>query len=217
MELFGLKDKEGREYKLQVESYRDGFTISAVYPIDPQPEFKVGDWICLKKEPLLPDARMGRIIALPTADQTALRKSVSYDRQYLVSLQVPELSEKELFYERPESLRLMTPQEIESHLRKICNEKYIGKKVKCLHCDEWCNVNNWSDIGFYQSKDDVFRYGDVVVYMDGKFAEIIPDKKPLPKNIEELIHLLYDFRIFNKEEQHTVREFIIKQNFDYED
>lgn len=38
--------------------------------------------------------------------------------------------------------------------------------------------------------------------------------KPLPKNLEELVKLLYDFRDFDKKGKHTVREFIISQNFD---
>lgn len=39
-----------------------------------------------------------------------------------------------------------------------------------------------------------------------------PEFKELPMTITELTRLLYDFREFNKEE-HTIRQFIIKQNY----
>lgn len=38
-ELFGLKDEKGKEYKLRVESYREGFTISAILPVEEKLEY----------------------------------------------------------------------------------------------------------------------------------------------------------------------------------
>ena len=52
MELFGLRDKDGKEYKLQVEQYRHGYTIScfaAVFDLEPtkkyDSEYKIGQWV----------------------------------------------------------------------------------------------------------------------------------------------------------------------------
>lgn len=43
MELFGLKDKDGKEYKLITRS--NSLSIG-VESIEPKPAFKVGDWAC---------------------------------------------------------------------------------------------------------------------------------------------------------------------------
>ena len=52
MELFGLRDKDGKEYKLQVEQYRHGYTLScfaAVFDLKPtkkyDSEYKIGQWV----------------------------------------------------------------------------------------------------------------------------------------------------------------------------
>jgi hypothetical protein len=94
--------------------------------------------------------------------------------------------------------RPATPAEIESYLRKICDEKYVGKKVKCLLSGTYTVGKFWE----YDKDADKICYtttdgnGDGIwLFKDGKFAEIIPDKKPLPKTkkgIGELIKLYYD-------------------------
>jgi len=83
-------------------------------------------------------------------------------------------------------LRHATPQEIESHLRKICDDKYIGKKVKCLSTGRGII----KEYNVYEFKGDTLWYTDnygspMMVYRSGKFAEIIPEKKKLPKTKEE--------------------------------
>lgn len=89
------------------------------------------------------------------------------------------------------------PAEIESHLRKICDDKYIGKKTKgtfypneILLVDHYNTYNKDEDRLWYYDK-----YGNAVsVYESGKFAEIIPEKKKLPndrKGISELIELYH--------------------------
>lgn len=87
-----------------------------------------------------------------------------------------------------ENCRPATPQEIESHLRKICDEKYIGRKVKSLNSQENRDVVKFNEYCF---ADDTMFYYDLEfgylasVYCKGEFAEIIPDKKKLPKTKQE--------------------------------
>jgi len=90
-----------------------------------------------------------------------------------------------------------TPDEIESHLRKICDEKYIGKKVKCLHCGEYTIINTPHPSGYDKKYDQFWMIASnsdgVCVYEQGKFASIIPDKKKLPKTREEFKVFLNDY------------------------
>jgi hypothetical protein len=91
---------------------------------------------------------------------------------------------------------IATPQEIESHLRKICDEKYIGKNVAGSFLGQHDGYARSFD--FYDFASDSvyyknFGYG-VCVYSKGKFAEIISDKKKLPKNRDEFVDFLTRFR-----------------------
>jgi len=103
-------------------------------------------------------------------------------------------NEEEKWQCNKEELLSVTPAEIESHLRKICDKKYIGKKVKCLRLNNKeqiisnPNFQYYEDIDemWYQNMNNIF----MCVYKQSKFAEIIPDKKKLPKTREELKELL---------------------------
>jgi len=87
----------------------------------------------------------------------------------------------------------VTTAEIEAHLKKICDEKYVGKRVKCLLEDSDISViKKFIMYGDYSVIIGKMVYEDedgrcMVVYQEGKFAEIIPEKKKLPKTKEELL------------------------------
>lgn len=91
--------------------------------------------------------------------------------------------------------RPTTPQEIESHLRKICDEKYIGKEVRDLAWDNEIFVP--LQFHEYESFCDKIWYthdrGIIKLYGSGQFAEIIPEKKRLPKTREEFEKFYQDW------------------------
>jgi len=145
---------------------------------DTVPEFKVGDWVigknrCLPKKPSL------------------IRKFYEYN---LMDYDDFEGATKQIAWKG--YIRPATKEEIESHLRKIC-EKYIGKKVKCLHCGEYTIINTPHPSGYDKKYDQFWMIASnsdgVCVYEQGKFASIIPDKKKLPKTREEFEVFLNDY------------------------
>jgi hypothetical protein len=107
-------------------------------------------------------------------------------------------------------LRLATPQEIEDHLRKICDEKGFKTGVKIRGLDIDANpFNNCYVIempAIYDKDEDSFvtSTGDRI-YCKGKFAEIVAQKKKLPKTKT-------DFNIFldnyNSRHSRTTEEFL---------
>ncbi len=97
------------------------------------------------------------------------------------------------------SLLPVTPADIESHLWKICDARYIGRRVKCLDIGEHIITGREHNEGFVEEYDQFWMIGNngdgVLVYERGKFAEILPDKKPLPttkEGISGLIELYHD-------------------------
>jgi len=94
--------------------------------------------------------------------------------------------------------RYATPDEIEAHLKKICDEKGFkeGIEIRGLQEDGLFRKTLYF-IRFpckYDSDEDsyVTASGDRL-YCKGKFAEIIPDKKKLPRTKEEFPKFLGDF------------------------
>jgi len=89
-------------------------------------------------------------------------------------------------------IRHATKEEIESHLKKVCDEKYPkGAKFRSLSCD---GIGIVRDEFSYYIKNDQLTNGNTI-YRNGKWAEIIPDTKKLPndkKGIGELIDLYHD-------------------------
>jgi hypothetical protein len=95
-----------------------------------------------------------------------------------------------------------TPQEIESHLRSVC-DKYVGKKVKGLIGDYNAEsiLNSYAS---YEKIDDTFwmkneRHLWVCLYSNGVFAEILPSLKPKPVTREDFEKFLaaYEGNYFN--------------------
>jgi hypothetical protein len=98
--------------------------------------------------------------------------------------------------------RPATKEEIEAHLRKICDEKYIGKKARSLCSNTENKVTKFYK--YFEYNDSLQYYTEnetwnSVVYEQGEFAEIIPDKKPKPvtrKDFEEFL-AAYEGNYFN--------------------
>jgi len=100
-------------------------------------------------------------------------------------------------------IRPATPAEIESHLKKICDKKYIGKKVRDLHYGNNATIvkeddnHSWFYVSdgdrFIVASNDWITGSNPCVYEKGRFAEIIPDKKKLPKGKDECKNFLLGF------------------------
>lgn len=176
MELFGLRDERGQEYRINTCDLRLHGNIT-FEPVNPKPEFKVGDWVCAKED----SSQLERIEGL---QQDA----------FIVS------NGSGIYLNLSRDWRHATRQEIESHLRKICDEKGYKKdvKVRCLVFPgrDICTLSG--EYKYVPEEDrligiTVNSWHNAVVYEQGKFAEIVPDKKPLPKTKEELRTFLNAF------------------------
>jgi hypothetical protein len=185
MELYGLKDKDGKEYKVTLPYLEVFGSIDnriSIKPVESEPEFKVGDWVVAKEKYFRPYSP--RLI---TSIGTDIYNAVQYN--YFDDF---NKTEKNGCYGK--YLRHATPQEIEQHLRKICEEKYVGKRVKCL-------IDGATYIPYvldkYDSFVDTLWYFDkqgttIKIYGSGKFADIVPEKKKLPKTKEELMNFVLE-------------------------
>ena len=172
MELFGLRDRNGIDYKIVKENH-DLYWTAVPLPFATKSMFRVGDWIIGEDNKMCPHN--------PCRITDIRGRLVIYDDDGLEKRQSM-------------GIRHATSQEIESHLRKICDEKYIGKKVADSFSGT-CGYARYFD--FYDFKTDCVYYKNfgngVCVYRQGKFAEIILDKRPLPKTKEELKDTLFRF------------------------
>ncbi len=189
MKLFGLKDENGREYELNVignRFYIDGEIITQIKPInaEPTPKFKVGDWI-IRKDGNIP-------------------KRIKYVDKYAF-LCDDEISDH--LFENADgycAYRFATQSEIESHLIKIAEKKGFKNGVMFTglrfhrDCKMLWQVGS-TDVeqfkGYYKDGDyliveDVKNGVWELIYQQGKWATIIPDKKPLPKTKEEFMNFL---------------------------
>jgi hypothetical protein len=184
MELFGLKNKDGKEYKLTILDIPQApsqYRQIQVEPIEPEPTFKEGDWI------------IGKDYYNPSEPSRVIKIHGYY----------ADLDMDDGLNFRWESgnggsfWRLATLQEIEQHLKGICDEKYIGKIAKCLVLptddDEIIKFKRYfinEDKVWYKSKNG----NEVCVYRQGKFAEVLPqESKELPETLEELKQLFDKF------------------------
>jgi hypothetical protein len=115
-------------------------------------------------------------------------------------------------------VRSATVQEIESHLKPICEEKYVGKKTVSV-CDghdaypvkfgKYC-INN--DSLYYFDKDDNAIY----VYHQGKFAEIIPDLKKLPETKAEFKEFMIAYCNHAGNSYGYIDDFLYQYDFSHE-
>jgi len=179
MELFGLKNENGKDVRLIVTDnpYIHSHPTMKVEVIEPELEFKVGDWVVFDN---------------PTQEGLpVIFRITRVENNYV-------LDDSNTSYGKTKYLRLADTDEIESHLRKICDEKYVGKKVRCIGFEnevheikEFSLYNNEYDLMYYYIYDNA---DTCCVYQGGRFAEIVADEfKKLPKTVDELVLLLQDF------------------------
>jgi hypothetical protein len=120
--------------------------------------------------------------------------------------------------------RHATEKEIKAHLRKIADEKYLGRKVRCLKADDYQYkaMQEQTVLRFYEYcpvSDKLFYIDDqrwILLYEKGKWAEIVNEKKKLPKTKKQLQQMFndYDEWLHNNPRQFTpIWEFL----GDYED
>jgi hypothetical protein len=151
----------------------DGETFFKAEPVTaakpPEPEFKVGQWI-FKESGIIQIYRINRV------GEDRLYSDDGYEHNFITDV-----------------VRLATPTEIEAHLRKICNKRgyRVGIKVLSVRSgEEWAIESNEFD---YHKSEDLLYIDNIAVYEVGKWAEIVPDKKKLPKTKDELACLLQDW------------------------
>ena len=181
MELFGLHDKDGKEYKF-INRY--GSACWDAIPITPEPKFKVGDWVIGRESIWTGPHRI--------SDEFDL---LGYTDEY--------------------DNRIATKEEIETHLKSIADEKYFNKTALCLeHGDHRRVLNKYTT--YDKDVDELVTLGsvdghtcNVWLYRKGKWAEIIPEKKKLPKTKDELVKTLKEyFGAFNIERHPNYEEFL---------
>ncbi len=171
---YGLKDEDGKEVRVLIadDCELDKSRIVSVEPIEPKPNYEVPRWYHYKMQKI-----------------DSIFYATKFDGLYLYS------AEEESYHKQ--FSRPATPTKIESRLRKICDEKYIGKKVKCLYRNTEVkflvsyldNYDYINDILWYSTD----YHSNICVYKQGIFAEIIPDKKKLPKTKEEFEKAFNEF------------------------
>jgi len=66
---------------------------------------------------------------------------------------------------------------------------------------------------YYNKDSDALLCGGMTLYIQGKFAEIIPSKKPLPKTKEEMLDFLRNFEYLYHKDNSKIEDFLN----DYED
>jgi hypothetical protein len=158
----------------------------------PQTEFKVGDWV------IGSDGPDGRYYPRDPEKIKEVDDSGYYPYEY------NGRDDHEEGWNCLSFVRLATKEEVESHLRKICEKKYVGKRIYAMSDDDLpdgyitgrLSNNHWQK--YYPVDDSYFmtvNHGGFCVYKQGEWAEILPDKKALPKSREEFIFLLQDVLI----------------------
>jgi len=169
--------------KLKNELFEAIETIYKNYKEKQETEFKAGQWAGFK-------TRNGRI-------HPFLIHHFEGDKVYGQDFKFKDDIYKIWYQTDRYNLISITKEEIESHLRKICDEKYIGKKVKCLHRGEYTIISTPHPSGYDKIYDQFWMIASnsdgVCVYEQGKFASIIEDKKKLPKTREEFEVFLNDY------------------------
>jgi len=171
--------------KLKDELFEAIGKICKDYKEKHEPEFKVGQWYISKSE-----GRKDKIYRVCRING----RYIYYDCSNIEG-KSNWIAKNSVMYK---SSKPATKEQIESHLRKICDEKYIGKKVKSLHDENYIQkvLQFWlysfnEDKLWYEIDSEKHPTTNLLIYDQGKFASIIPpDKKKLPKTREELKELL---------------------------
>lgn len=189
MKLFGLKDENGKEYVIEADLRSCFHNVINVMPIEPTPKFKVGDWVYYSCPP--------NIKGLDDVFRIEDIRSTNDIGRY-------RLKKEEGVWHEANDCRFATQSEIESHLIKIAEKKGFknGVKFKGLRFNRDCKMR-WqvgksmgeNYRGYYKNEDclnveDVKNNVWELIYKQGQWATIIPDKKPLPKTKDEFYKMI---------------------------
>lgn len=203
------KQKFMKDVELFIKNYGEKPTCI------PEPEFKVGQWVCFLPE---------------IAEKRGLKTNV-WNKPHI--LRISEIRDDSLRFDKDQHpyenrtlsnncncFRLATPAEIENHLRKICDEKgFVGSvRMNSSTIDPTWNkdqIYSLNDKGLYHPNNDEFIKGGITLYKQGKFAEVIPDKKNLPCSKIEYINFLRDYNIEVKtcNDEFTINKFLNQYKF----
>ena len=197
MKTIEIKDSE--TILVDGETYRKEISR----PIKPiEPTFKVGDWI-IGIDGYAPRSPF-RITAI---------KGIHFDSENGKGVGCEDAWRSDLrdeFY-----VRLCSHAEIETHLKKICDEKYIGKKVRSLFLSRIGVVTGFCTYKSNPGADELWYYDEqrdgTLIYSNGKWAEIIPAKKQLPKTKMEFFVFM---DIWVNDYRQTTDEFLDQYNFE---
>ena len=153
-----------------------------------EPEFKVGQWVVWSGC----HHAIGRI----------LRKCNSFSDSYALEVNGDTTTHDSC---NICNLRPATYSEIESHLIKVAREKY--KNGSCVRSAKYNGKFNYDELRHfeYESAGDILWAGGMILYYSGKWAEIVPTKKPLPKTKEEFNAFL---GAWNNRHTHSTNEFL---------
>ena len=187
-----LNEAKNRLHKTTEEFLEAIDAICKDYESKQEPEFKIGQWVIGKNDyyPTEPE-RIREIEGCQYKPEEWAKRfqDESYDFPW-----------NSFEYIRP-----ATEEEIESHLKKICEEKgyKTGIKLKSINVGEEGRIYTIADTyDFkYDSVDDCIRIvtpqeewiegcSNPSIYQKGKFAEIIPDKKKRPETRDEFRELI---------------------------
>ena len=168
---------------------------------EPQTEFKVGQWLMIQ--------HMGHICAIHSdgfkwagfkagqhPDKTQPVRLIEKRKMNYPDMHIVEQSGNVFLFAYKEAFRLATPAEIEAHLKEEAERRGYkpGVRIKYMLQGGLSDIHERiitiRDIDFrYDSLEDelcLYSCGNFSarLYSQGKWAEILPDKKKLPKTKE---------------------------------
>jgi hypothetical protein len=177
--LFGLRDKEGQEYELIIDDTTGQVIlckpiITQIVPTDSDPRsgFKIGDWV---------------IIADVVSTMRRIKKfwkEIAFDDKGL------DIGLSSGFY------HLATQAQIIEYLTEEAKKRYENKKARCLTTDRIIKIDNFTSNYYGENAsinpDSLFinlyrKEMPICVYQRGQWAQIVPDKKLVPKTKSEFI------------------------------
>lgn len=217
MKLFGLKDENGKEYVLNVRAVNpDVYQTTYAEPIEPTPKFKVGDWVMISRTGTICSTHEygnqlkgfnGQYHDLLEPLRVIDIKPIDYQPK----AHIVEQNDIPYIFSSSRDFRLATESEIESHLIKVAEKKGFKEEIRYhdAETNSTCIIKEndfWYDVVYDGLTDGWGGW----VYYKGKWATIIPDKKPLPKTKGKLIELFLEYKTSN----HTSLSDFLK---DYED
>jgi hypothetical protein len=198
-----FKQKDYEEIRKKWEASGDPRYFLGERPKEEKPKFKVGDWIIGKDEyfPITP-SRITKIYdyRFDWDNGERIMKGVMWKH-----------CDRGLF------IRLATPQEIELHLQQVCSGKGLMKvwiKLKSPYKGTEF-IFNPTATTLYYPMSDTYGNGSYTLYSQGKFAEIIPEKKKLPRTKEELFNFIFEWE--NRTLRPTSISILNKYLEDFED